>query len=167
LKDLSCRIYELEPYNLHYAKSNCFKVPIGISHLFFPTESANFASNKKKITLKQFQDGVKFFKRFSKGCFCLPTSNQMKFITYYQFNPPLFESYFLFFFPGSTTISVAIDEYEEDQKRIISRENSVSDLSFELSQAQEFINQQAEELFAKEKFIQQKILYKKEQENTF
>jgi hypothetical protein len=167
LKDISCRIYELEPYKLHYDKSSCFMVPTGIRHLFFPTESSNFASNKKKITLNQFQDGVKFFKRFSKGYFCLPTSNQMKFITYYQFNPPLFEAYFLFFFPGSTTISVPIDEYEEDQKRIISLENSVSDLSFEFSQAQKFINQQAEELFAKEEFIQQEILNKKEQENTF
>jgi hypothetical protein len=163
LKDILCPFYESKVQQLRYDEKHFFEIPIGICRLYFPVESAFFAFNNNKITLKQFQEGIQFLVHFSRGYFSIPTPNQMKFAAHYQFNPPAFESYFIFFFPGF----LIIDKLEKSQQTIILLENNISELSQELSRANERIDKQTKEILAKEDFIQQEALKKIRQEEAF
>jgi isoleucyl-tRNA synthetase len=135
--------------------------------LFFSDEVHSNIRNEKKFTLEEFQEGVEFFVNFSRGSFGIPTSNQMGFLVIYPFHTFVVQSYYLFFFPGFTLASISQTEFEECQQKIQSLNNTISDLSSELSTTHKTINQQTSELSAQSSLIQQEINQREIQEEKF
>jgi flagellar biosynthesis GTPase FlhF len=135
-------------------KKSIFSIPKGIFHLFFPDETGNLDNLRiDSLHNKDIIREVDFLVKFVKGHFSLPTPSQIQLLTIFQFHQDILSSYLTFFFPNKNLVNISQKEFENLQQTLTNLENQNHELQNQLSNAAQFINNQAEQIsqFKKDK----------------